>query len=216
MFHILSRKRAFTLIELLVVIAIIAILAALLAPMLARAKEQGRRANCMSNLHQVGLGILMYRQDYNNVPPIYLVNPLNVPLASGYNQGLSRPYLENGYVPNTNTFICLSDRTHGTIPIDQGWEYWTNTSYAWHMGPWQQYDPSGKQWLTAEIETWGSRFIMAACPWHRHLFSGWTGQQPNLSKKTDIKDLALRYDGSVSKFIWPSQNWDPEPYYSTP
>jgi len=64
-----KRKTAFTLIELLVVIAIIAILASILFPVFARARENARRASCMSNLKQVGLGVMMYVQDYDEKYP---------------------------------------------------------------------------------------------------------------------------------------------------
>lgn len=53
-----NTKRAFTLIELLVVIAIIGILAAILFPVFARARENARRTSCLSNLKQVGLGMM--------------------------------------------------------------------------------------------------------------------------------------------------------------
>jgi prepilin-type N-terminal cleavage/methylation domain-containing protein/prepilin-type processing-associated H-X9-DG protein len=60
-------KRAFTLVELLVVIAIIAILSGILFPVFTRARENGRRAACQSNLKQIGLGLLQYSQDYDEV-----------------------------------------------------------------------------------------------------------------------------------------------------
>lgn len=55
-----SGRRGFTLIELLVVIAIIAILAAILFPVFARAREAGRKAQCQSNMKQIGIAISMY------------------------------------------------------------------------------------------------------------------------------------------------------------
>ena len=204
---------AFTLIELLTVIAIIAVLAGLLLPTFARAKESGRRVFCMSNLRQIGLGIQMYRQDQNDRPPLYLVNPGSK--TFGFPGGRTT-YLEKGYVDNTNSFICLSGRTRGRIPIDLTWEYFGDftTSYAYHMGPWQQTTPEGKVWLRDQINRWGARFIVAACPWHRHLWQGWIGTNTVGwgTRKTKIKDQALRYDGSTDTFIWPANNWEEEPY----
>lgn len=64
-----SPVRAFTLIELLVVISIIALLIAMLLPALARSRENVRRVQCLSNLHQWSVMIVAYAVDVGKYPP---------------------------------------------------------------------------------------------------------------------------------------------------
>jgi len=64
------RKSGFTLIELLVVIAIIAILAAILFPVFQSVRENARQTQCISNIKQLGLGVLQYNQDADEKYPI--------------------------------------------------------------------------------------------------------------------------------------------------
>jgi prepilin-type N-terminal cleavage/methylation domain-containing protein/prepilin-type processing-associated H-X9-DG protein len=59
------QKHGFTLIEILVVIAIIVVIAAILFPVFGRTRENARRTSCASNLKQIGLGLRMYANDYD-------------------------------------------------------------------------------------------------------------------------------------------------------
>jgi len=79
-----NKNSGFTLIELLVVIAIISILAAILFPVFARARENARRASCLSNLKQIGLGTMMYVQDYDEKFPLVVwEDPCTMSIGGG-------------------------------------------------------------------------------------------------------------------------------------
>lgn len=109
-FRGLKGKTGFTLIELLVVIAIIAILAAILFPVFARARENARRSSCQSNLKQIGLGVLQYAQDYDELLPNYVRNgtsPSNK-FISDYTvwADVIQPYIKS-----TQLFVCPSNTT---------------------------------------------------------------------------------------------------------
>jgi prepilin-type N-terminal cleavage/methylation domain-containing protein/prepilin-type processing-associated H-X9-DG protein len=113
------RERAgFTLIELLVVIAIIAILAAILFPVFAQAREAARKTQCLSNLKNLGVAMLMYAQDYDEqmVPWNLRFNNKNVHDENGIS--LSWDRLIHPYTKNVGVLACPSDigSTRPVIP----------------------------------------------------------------------------------------------------
>jgi prepilin-type N-terminal cleavage/methylation domain-containing protein len=99
-------RQAFTLIELLVVIGIIAILAGLLLPALAAAREKGRTASCTNNLKQIGVGMLMYVNDFEYYPPGHNPGVTQWDLCVGtYAGGVNNPLTP---AARSKVFMCPS------------------------------------------------------------------------------------------------------------
>jgi len=102
------KSAGFTLIELLVVIAIIAILAAILFPVFAQAREKARAISCLSNTKQIGLGLYMYVEDYDEMMPTAFaaIVPIN-----GGDPGCPIDFESQiaPYVKNQQLYKCPSD-----------------------------------------------------------------------------------------------------------
>jgi prepilin-type N-terminal cleavage/methylation domain-containing protein/prepilin-type processing-associated H-X9-DG protein len=138
-----AQRRGFTLVELLVVIAIIAVLVGLLLPAVQSAREAARRAQCQSNLKQIGLAVHQYHEAVNSFPPgqllyvnwqdlsahVFLLPFLEQQnLYSAFNFGDVYPINGMGpvlpsYPPNTTVariqvagFLCPSDFSRLTNP----------------------------------------------------------------------------------------------------
>jgi prepilin-type N-terminal cleavage/methylation domain-containing protein len=121
-------KRAFTLIELLVVIAIIAILAAILFPVFAQAREKARGVTCLSNLKQIGSGLTLYLQDYDETYPLNRFDAHGddcKPLGYTWKEAI-QPYIKNAQV-----WVCPSAKHAAINPC--GWGSTTiKTSYGYN------------------------------------------------------------------------------------
>jgi prepilin-type N-terminal cleavage/methylation domain-containing protein len=85
-------RRGLTLIEVTVSVSILLLLAALIFPIVARARTAGYRAETITHLRQVGMGIEMYRNDYDGAVPFGHLDPF---VEAGYIKDLhllrSRP-----------------------------------------------------------------------------------------------------------------------------
>jgi prepilin-type N-terminal cleavage/methylation domain-containing protein len=133
------RPYAFTLIELLCVIAIIAIMAAMLLPAVAGAKAKGQRAQCISNLRQLGIGFTTFAHDHEGKFPAQVATD-----AGGAQELAFRAYNIPGkfyfayqlFLPVTNELStprvlwCPSDRREST----ERFSSFSNASLSYFMG----------------------------------------------------------------------------------
>ena len=129
-----NRSIGFTLIELLVVITIIALLAAMLLPALARAKEKGKRAPCLSNLRNVLLGCSMYATDNRGVSSN--ARAVRVQICLDPPQGI---------VSTQAGLVVKSNTQRLDLPKPAGIPYYDAGNVQWAIG--YQYFGGTNNWL---------------------------------------------------------------------
>jgi prepilin-type N-terminal cleavage/methylation domain-containing protein len=146
--HSNTKSRAFTLIELLVVIAIIAILAAILFPVFAQAKLAAKKIQDLSNLKQLGLGALMYANDYDDFFPRadYKI-PTRQTWAPLTYRELEGPYIKNGI----DNYVWASADGVTPVPIADAGLYQSPG-----VPNNERYDYGVNQFVMPSAQTWNA------------------------------------------------------------
>jgi len=157
-----SRHRNFTLIELLVVIAIIAILAALLLPALGMARDRAREIQCLGNVRQIGIAVVVYTSDTSGVLPSTrngsgFLWPYDTAYVTTFSTHGNYAYLYREYISTENLFYCPT-ATNKMFTREYYLDDWLETpSYDWcvrtsyHLTPYQDVSKNFYSWSPGKI-----------------------------------------------------------------
>jgi len=153
----------FTLIELLVVVAIIATLVSILLPALGKARYQARITTCMSNLRQIGIGLISYSIEYRGWYPRRTIRGTTMLKADLVDE---RPMLRP-YFP-INFLVCPLSPL-GNIDIDKSPANHVYTSYSmWFGTELVRYDTTTRVWKVDEFPVVnGIEYDILACDMER-------------------------------------------------
>ncbi len=191
--------RGFTLIELLVVIAVIAILAALLLPALSAAKQRAWTTQCLSNLHQIGIGMKIFADDNTECFPesgttIYWgATDVAPPVGSGKPGWMQQIFT---YVGNTNVYNCPANVV---LPLD------IRGPFNYFNGARAAYIANNDQFAAAE----GTRILFPSA----YVLSGDTCGLPNDSDSDNFDPLDADKDDYVQNCVGGPDNGSPSMFW---
>lgn len=134
----ITRRPGFSLVEIMTVVSIIVLLLALVAPVLKGARKAGRSTICLSNMHQLHIGIAQMAMDYKTgsgeafSPANWAVNVV--------------PYVSTG----PEVLVCPEDETNGESD---------NGDYSISVWGWPK-----SWWKGAPVQGWDGKFPFADGP----------------------------------------------------
>jgi prepilin-type N-terminal cleavage/methylation domain-containing protein len=180
-------QRAFTLVEVLVVIAIIAVLVGIVLTATRGERGSANERVCTSNLHQIGLALVMYREDYEGKNP-EVGSGLTYSQAGLPASGWQFDGFSSGYIKDRRILFCPS--YHGTWPISQ-----MARTYQWSPSE-EEHHSRPYRFSTVSADR-GMRTPIATCVEHNPRFEG---REPRWETR---KVILLRQDLSVSTRVVP-------------
>jgi prepilin-type N-terminal cleavage/methylation domain-containing protein len=184
-----AARPGFTLVEIMVCCLIIALLMGIIIAAGAPARERARETTCLSNLHQIGKAIEMYRQDYGGgEPPAALtLDQLGFPPEPSS----LLPYLGG----NRGVFLCADEVVPPELrnaPVDP---LGLRISYMWPAGA-HEGMPNDFPSFRRQVERRGNDSPVVIDTFHQGAGYGENSTRPWLHKY-----LILRLDGRVEDRI---------------
>jgi len=159
-------RRGFTLVELLVVIGIISVLISLLLPTLSKARKSASAVVCLSNLRQVGIGMMQYVNDNRGTLPVADIQvSTNEPsyYLGIYGSGWVSRLADKKYVVTT-TEMNRTKRDVFSCPIDQTGRPQDYTANMPYYSSYRALEVFGWRWENS-IGAWAGVKVRAMPAW---------------------------------------------------
>lgn len=177
--------RGITLLEVIIVVAIIVTIAAITYPVLSNAKEQGKQAACISNLHQIYVALELYAADYPRFEPLH--DNVRMP-----NSVMRNPHALVPYLGSPDVLFCPETPECAREKLI--------SSYVWTAAP----TPDSPLYETGrrQIDEWfadaGTGYPLVHCLVHDELHY-YPGERHLADKLNPPFVIRLKIDGSVVK-----------------